>query len=102
MAKVITLNDIAGMKDKKQLVLSKDTIITPSARDWANEHGICIIEDGGLNSGSTEEVQEKDKLLNTMIESIVTQMQSCNMPLKKDEITALVKSCLERMNCIIE
>ena len=29
MAKVITLNDIAGMKDKKQLVLSKDTIITP-------------------------------------------------------------------------
>lgn len=101
MANVITLNDIAGLKDKKQLVLSKDTIITPSARDWANEQGICIVREDDLKSGSTDE-EEKNRFLDTIIESIIKQMKSSNMPIEKKEVTAIVKNCLERMNCIIE
>ena len=57
MAKVLTLNDIAGMTDKKQLILSKDTIITPAARDWAKEKGISII---GKPDGIKIRSEEKD------------------------------------------
>ena len=33
VAKLITLNDIMDMKERDELLHSKDTIITPSARD---------------------------------------------------------------------
>jgi ethanolamine utilization cobalamin adenosyltransferase len=102
VSKVITLNDIAGMGDKKQLVLSKDMIITPSARDWAYEHGIRIVMGDDLSLEGTEEEQGKTRLLNTTIDCIVKQMKACNMPVNKDEMTAIVKTCLERMNCIVE
>ena len=103
MAKVITMTDIAAMKDKKQLTLSKGTIVTPSARDWASEHGICImIEEDGWGREDPGQVQEKMKLLNQLIENIVKQTKNKGIPLKKDELSVIVRSCLEKMNCVVE
>jgi len=102
VAKVLTLNDIAGMTDKKQLILSKDTIITPAARDWAKEKGISIIVEGQTEVKGSGAEEEKDKLLNSTIVSIVRQLKSNNMTLNKDEIASIVKNCLERMNCMVD
>lgn len=103
MAKVITLADIAGMKDKRQINLQKGTIVTPSARDWASEHGICIVmEEDDWESKCSGQEQARVKLLDDLVENVVMQTRNRGISLKKDELYFVIRSCLEKMNCIVE
>ncbi len=42
MAELITLEDIKHFSGTPRIVVPKGTILTPSAKDWASEHGIKI------------------------------------------------------------
>ena len=97
MAKVITLNDIMDMKDLKQLRLSKGTIITPSARDWASEKGITLLYEGEQAKNLTD-THDKTQLLARLAEALSRELRLRGMTLKADEVEQLLKRCLEKLN----
>lgn len=45
---LITAADLAGRKTGDRITVPKGAIITPTARDHASEHGICIVSEDGL------------------------------------------------------
>ncbi len=97
MAKVITLNDIMDMKDPKQLRLSKGTIITPSARDWASEKGITLLYEGEQAKNLTD-TNDKTQLLDRLAEALSREIRLRGLTLGSDEIEQLLKRCLEKLN----
>ena len=44
---LITLAELAGRKAGDRITVPKGAIITPAARDYASEHGICIVSEDG-------------------------------------------------------
>ncbi|NLB50102.1 MAG: hypothetical protein GX809_00765 [Clostridiaceae bacterium] len=102
MAKLITLNDIMDMKDRDELILSKDTIITPSARDWASEHGIRLVMADQASGACPDTRQEKEEVLNQLVANIVKQLKAKGATLNQKEIASIARSCLEKMNCIVD
>lgn len=104
MTKVITELEMKEYSGMSQAVFTADTIITPSAREWAKDHGLRIIFSGDIGDlqkpGHFSEIDRSD-LLKKVVMSVKTQLEKDEVPIKKDEIVQAVLSCLERIGCQI-
>ena len=45
---LITAAELAGKKPGDRIIAPKGAIITPAAKDYASEHGICIVSEDGV------------------------------------------------------
>jgi hypothetical protein len=45
---LITAAELAGKKTGDRITVPKGAIITPVAKDYASEHGICIVSEDGV------------------------------------------------------
>jgi len=45
---LITAAELVGMKTGDRMTVPKGTIITPAAKDYAGDHGICIVSEDGV------------------------------------------------------
>lgn len=106
MTKVITQVEIKEYLGMNQAVFPADTIITPSARDWAKDHQLQIVLDGDtedkyqkLNNVSEA---ERGDFLRQIIMTVKTQFEKNGAPVKKDEVVKIVLTCLERLGCNIK
>lgn len=106
MAKVITQLDIMKYRGMDRAVFPKDTIITPSARDWAKEQGIRIeFEDSCSKEGcelSDKDKAEKKEFLNKIIRGFIQRFKEQGVQVNKENLVeAVIKGC-SKMGCKIE
>ena len=107
MTKVITQVEIKEYSGMGKAVFPANTIITPSARDWAREHQIQIAVEGVMED---EVYQKKDgistadqrDLLRQVVESVISELKSRNASLDKDVVFKAVLLSLERLGCRVE
>ncbi len=93
MAKVITLKDIIKYSGLKTIELPVDTLLTPSAKDWAHENGVQIVLDQG---------DEKAELLQRTIQTTLDNINKSGNLITRNELVRIVTTSLERMGCVIE
>lgn len=103
MATVITELDIRKFKDMNQAVLPAGAILTPAAKDWAQENHLTIVIGGnpGVPSSSGD-AAGKEVYLRQVVESVVRKIRQNGTPVSKEVITAIVVACLERMGCKVK
>lgn len=92
MAQVITQMDIMKFAGMEKAVFPADTILTPSAKDWAQEQKIEII----LGEGEKQS-DEKAELLKNLIKAVIKNMDKAGGFLKKEELAEVVTRCLEKL-----
>lgn len=117
MANVITQIEIMKYSGMDKAVFPAGTIITPSAKDWAQEQNIeivigdCIGESTGKikdNIAPAEKAEDgidhtgKDILLQQVVKSVVDNMNKTGGFLSKYELTKAVTACLKKLGCQIE
>ncbi|RCX18014.1 hypothetical protein DFR58_106183 [Anaerobacterium chartisolvens] len=93
MAQVITQMEIMKFAGMEKAVFPADTILTPSAKDWAQEHKIDII----LGKGIDKQSDEKSELLKNLVKAVIKNMDRAGGFLKKEELVEVVTRCLEKM-----
>jgi ethanolamine utilization cobalamin adenosyltransferase len=101
---VITEFEIKRFSGQDKVILPAGTIVTPAAKDWANDHNLEIVYDNNssmIDSTIAVGVGETDKkaLLKRVIEIIVAEKRKTGAPIKKEEIAELVITCLKRLGC---
>ncbi|MCL6613247.1 MAG: hypothetical protein K6U03_01285 [Firmicutes bacterium] len=80
----------------KEVLVSADTIVTPAAKDWANDHDILLIYER-KEERRTEEVEDRDQFLRHILYKIANEFQRCGQPLTKETFFEAVWLCLERI-----
>jgi ethanolamine utilization cobalamin adenosyltransferase len=102
---VITEFEIKRFSGQSKAILPVGTIVTPAAKDWANEHHLEIVynNSSAVQENATVAIGESDKkaLLKRVIEIIVTEKRKTGAPIQKEEIAELVITCLKRLGCQI-
>lgn len=96
MTKVITEKDIMHYIGMKTVVLPAGTLLTPSAKDWADEHGLDVVV--GENNG----MDQKAELLEQTIRAVLNNVDKSGGLLKREELVKIVVSSLERMGSLVE
>ena len=103
MAKVITQLDMMEYKGMDRAVFQKDTVITPSARDWAKEQNIRIFLQDCCDGkrGKNDDV-EKAEFLNKTIRSFAQRFKEKGIELNRENLVEAVIEGCKRMGCTIE
>jgi hypothetical protein len=107
MTKLITQVEIKEYLGMNKAVFSPDTIITPSARDWAIEHQIQILldgESGELVLQKPEETPFVDSgdTLKQIVKTVILQLKNSGVSIDKDVVLKAVLTCLERLGCEVK
>ncbi len=102
MAEVVTQNEIMKFAGTGKAVFSQGTIITPSAADWAREHKINIVMEGGHSAGISQGGNDAAELLRLTVKAVLGNMDKAGGMLKKDELVNTVSTCLRRLGCKVE
>jgi hypothetical protein len=100
---VITEFEIKRFSGQSKAVLPAGTIVTPAAKDWANEHNLEIVYDNSSNIKENLTIPSSDTdkkaLLKRVIEIIVVEKRKTGAPIQKEEIAELVIASLKRLGC---
>ena len=91
MANLITQVEMMKYLGMEQAVFPVGTILTPSAKDWAKDHGIKIVI--GENDAA------KHMLLETTIKAVLNNVEKAGGFLKKEELVDIVTQCLKKLGC---
>lgn len=107
MAEVITQIEIMKFSGMEKAVFPSGTILTPSAKDWANENKIEIILGGKAENQSSFksidiEKMEKSELLKCMTKSVIRNMEKAGSSLNTGELIEAVSRCLEKLGHKVE
>ncbi|NLJ40469.1 MAG: hypothetical protein GX352_02485 [Clostridiales bacterium] len=113
MANVVSQNDIMKFMGMERAVFPSGTIFTPSAKDWAKEHGIEIIIDDNKNKDDrldndtgSEGINildgEKGKVIQAVTKALQENMYKTGQRLDRDELVKIVSRCLERLGHRVE
>lgn len=107
MAKVITQIEMMKYSGMDKAVFPLGTIITPSAKDWAQECNIKIVI-GECQSEDVEALKAdvahtgKDICLQQVIKAVVENMDKLGVFLSKYELAKTVTICLQKLGCQVE
>ena len=94
MSTVITQVELMKYAGMEEVVFSEGTILTPSAKDWAKDHGIRVIIGNDKMS--------RDQLLETTIRSAVGHVKMNGGVISKEEIAGIVTQCLTKLGCKVD
>lgn len=94
MEKVITLIEIRKFGGMREIVLPAGTIVTPAARDWAKDHRIRLIWEGGGTEGAG--TPEREAWLRGVLEKVAAEFDRQGRPIAKEALCEAVWRCLER------
>lgn len=97
MSKLVSQSEIQKFKDNEEVVFPVGSVITPSARDWALEHGITI----SFGVVDTEKKEKNDFLKNT-IYTVSKEFEQQGVKPGADTLARAVCYCLERAGCRID
>ncbi len=100
MANLITEIEIKKFSGMKTLLLPAGTIITPAAKDWANEHHLKIEYEGQIGQDTAAipiNSIERQTLLKQVITGIIQNLQQTGTPIRQDELIPIIIKCLERL-----
>lgn len=93
MQNVVTLVEIRKFQGMKEAVLPAGTIVTPAARDWAQEHGIHLAWEVG---GKEPAAPDREALLRGILEKVAAEFARQGGPITKEALLEAVWRCLER------
>lgn len=105
MANLITEIEIKKFSGMKTVLLPAGTIITPAAKDWANEHHLKIEYEGQNNKDATAipmNSMERQALLKQVITAVIKNLQQKGIPLRQEEIIPIIIKCLEHLGCQVK
>lgn len=95
MSNVISQAEIQKIRENENVILPAGTVITPSARDWANDHNIKI-------SFETQVHSDRDDCLKSTVRAVLKEfMQKGKVP-DMDVVMKAVNSCLIRLGYKVE
>ncbi len=93
---LITLAELAATKAGHCMTVPKGAIITPAARDYASEQGICIVSEEGLVIVQGRLVAHEDDA-NRIVRSILRELQrELGRTPTREEATGFVRVVIER------
>lgn len=95
MSNVISLAEIQKTQDNQNVVFPEGTLITPSARDWANDHGIKI-------AFGRQEAKDREVLLKSTVNAVLKEFTHKGKVPDTNTVIESVKSCLSRLGCKVE
>ena len=106
MGTVITQVDIMKYNGTSEAIFPIGTIVTPSARDWAKEHGINIVidhmVDNTLKESKVQGEAGKSLLLKQVVKSVIGKAKMPGTSMEKEEIVRIVIACLKKIGCTIK
>ena len=105
MANLITEIDIKKYSGMTTLLLSAGTIVTPAARDWANEHHLKIEYEGQIGQDAAANPNnsiERQALLKQVITGVIKNLQQKGSSIRQDELIPIIIKCLERLGCQVK
>ena len=93
---LITAAELAGKKTGDRITVPKGAIITPAAKDYAGEHGICIVsEDGVAIVRCRSCTYEEDA--GTIVKGILGELRrELGRVPTRDEAAGFVRAVIER------
>jgi len=94
MSNVITQVEMMKYTGMEEVVFDAGTILTPSAKDWAKDHGLKVV----IGEYSTE----RKLLLDTVIKAVINNSGKAGGFLKKEEIIDIVAQCLAKLGCKVD
>ncbi|HEX3045983.1 MAG TPA: hypothetical protein VHY08_14595 [Bacillota bacterium] len=105
MANLITEVEIKKFSGMKTVLLPAGTIITPAAKDWANEHHLKIEYEGQINKDAVAipiNSMDRQTLLKQVITAVIKDLQQKGIPIHQEEIIPIIIKCLERLGCQVK
>ena len=93
---LITLAELAGRKAGDRITVPKGAIITPAARDYASERGICIVSEEGLvivQGGLGAHEDDANRIVRGILREL--QRELGRTP-TREEATGFVRVVIER------
>jgi len=93
---LITAAELAGRKAGDRITVPKGAIVTPAARDYASEHGICMVsEDGFVIAQGRPGTHEDDA--SRIVRGILGELRrELGRVPTRDEAVGFVRAVIER------
>lgn len=93
---LITAAELAGKKTGDRMTVPKGAIITPAAKDYASEHGICIVSEDGTAIVRGRPVKHEDDA-SRIVRGILGELRrELGRVPTRDEAVGFVRAVIER------
>jgi len=93
---LITAAELAGKKPGDRIIAPKGAIITPAAKDYAGEHGICIVSEDGAAVVRGRPVMHEDDA-SRIVRGILGELRrELGRVPTRDEAVGFVRAVIER------